>query len=264
MTYGVVRANSFEFGRVIDRTFATVRDNFLNYFLIALVLSGLPTLLAQVVVISMPMTGAEAALGLILRGLIQIVGGVLAFVLQGALVCGTVTYLNGGRAPMGKLVSVGLRAWLPLLGLGICFALAVFVGLILLIVPGLILLVVWAVAVPALIMEHTGVFGAFSRSAELTKGHRWAIFGLGVVFTLAVWIVSGIGGLLVGILFYGGITPGAAMAAHGPLAFVGAFLSAVITAAVSVVTAVAPGVLYVELRASREGVAPQAVAQVFE
>lgn len=264
MTYGAERANTFEFGRVIDRTFATIRDNFLNYFLLALVLTGLPALITQAMTIAMPPTGADAATGFLVRGLVQIVAGLLGLVLQGALVWGTVTYLNGRKASMREVVGVGLRTFLPLLGLGILLGLAVGLGLILLIVPGIMLLVIWAVAVPALVVEKTGVFGAFSRSGVLTKGNRWAVFGLGLLFLVLIWILTAIAGVVVGVLFYGGFTPVAALGAHGPLAYVGALVMGVATAAVGVIGAVPPGVLYVELRQAREGVAPQSVAQVFE
>ena len=57
-------------------------------------------------------------------------------------------------------------------------------------VPGLMMAVAWIVAAPALVVERTGVFGAFSRSAQLTRGRRWVLFALGVIFFIAVFIVQ--------------------------------------------------------------------------
>ena len=78
----------------------------------------------------------------------------------------------------------------------ILFGILVVLGLIVLIVPGIIMAVMWSVVVPITVEERTGIFGAFSRSQELTRGARWTIFGL---FLLIFLIGMGIG--LVGVLF---------------------------------------------------------------
>src|SRR5262249_1244975 len=44
--------------------------------------------------------------------------------------------------------------------------------------PSAILLVMWAVVVPACIVEDLGPVTSLGRSAELTKGFRWKIFGI--------------------------------------------------------------------------------------
>src|SRR3546814_14393610 len=55
----------------------------------------------------------------------------------------------------------------------------------------------WAVVAPALVEERTGVFGAFGRSRELTKGARWKVFGLELILLVAMWIVTLVFGLLI-------------------------------------------------------------------
>ena len=77
--------------------------------------------------------------------------------------------------------------------------LGIFGGAILLLVPGLILAVMWSVVAPACVVERTGVFGAFSRSQELTRGYRWPIFGLYVAFFVLMIIISAVFGVLIGI-----------------------------------------------------------------
>ena len=51
----------------------------------------------------------------------------------------------------------------------------------LLIVPGLYLLTIWAVAAPAIVVERRGAIEAFGRSHELVKGEGWTVFGAIVV-----------------------------------------------------------------------------------
>jgi hypothetical protein len=69
------------------------------------------------------------------------------------------------------------------------------IGLLLLIVPGLYLLTIWAVIAPVVVVEQPGVFESFGRSRALVKGHGWQVFGvivLVVVLLLVVGIVTSI------------------------------------------------------------------------
>ena len=44
------------------------------------------------------------------------------------------------------------------------------------IVPGLILITIWAVVAPSIVVEDKGVFEAFGRSRELVRGNGWKVF----------------------------------------------------------------------------------------
>jgi hypothetical protein len=48
---------------------------------------------------------------------------------------------------------------------------------------------IW-VFVPAIVVERAGALECFGRSMELTKGHRWGIFGILVLITVANWLIS--------------------------------------------------------------------------
>ena len=52
------------------------------------------------------------------------------------------------------------------------------------------------------VVEGTGIGEAFGRSRALTKGHRWAIFGLifiyGIIITLAGFVVLKLSGIAIG------------------------------------------------------------------
>jgi Ni/Fe-hydrogenase subunit HybB-like protein len=61
-------------------------------------------------------------------------------------------------------------------------------GAVALIVPGVLLALMWSLAVPAKVLENRGVTDAMSRSSDLTKGDRGRIF---VIWLLL--IVLGIG-----------------------------------------------------------------------
>jgi hypothetical protein len=59
---------------------------------------------------------------------------------------------------------------------------AVFVACLALIVPGVLLFLMWSLAVPVKVLESKGIFDAMSRSMELTKGSRGRIFVIWVLF----------------------------------------------------------------------------------
>ncbi len=79
---------------------------------------------------------------------------------------------------------------LPLMAVSILFAIGVAIGFVLLIIPGLFLLVIWSVVAPVTVLEHPGVFAAFGRSRELVRGNGWAVFGVIVLVTLVVLVIS--------------------------------------------------------------------------
>ncbi|TIP97719.1 MAG: hypothetical protein E5X61_40330, partial [Mesorhizobium sp.] len=106
--------------------------------------------------------------------------------LQSALVRATIEDLNGKQPSVGDCIKIAVGCFLPTLGIGLLAVLGAGLGLILLIVPGIILWLRWSVAVPVLVQERLGVFGSMARSSDLTKGSRWALFGLFLVMIVAV------------------------------------------------------------------------------
>ena len=78
----------------------------------------------------------------------------------------------------GKIFSRVAPSILPLLGAGLLAGLGIALGFLLLIVPGLYLITIWAVVAPVIVVEKPGVFAAFGRSRELVRGHGWTVFGI--------------------------------------------------------------------------------------
>jgi len=135
---------------------------------------------------------------------------------------------------------------LPLIGLTILFALGIGIGFMLLIIPGFILLLMWAVAVPALVIERDGVASAFRRSAELTKGARWKILGLFLLLAAIYWLLSTLVGL-VGLGMYNAQNVGSDL----PIAnLVG---SVIVGTIFNMLWGTIQPSLYVELRQWKEG-----------
>jgi hypothetical protein len=251
-----------DIARVISGTFQVIGRNIVTFGVLSLVLSGIPT----AIVAFLQAANIEPNAAFALRpGYFQAMGysGLAALItgaiLQGALVYGTVQDMNGQRASIADCLATGLRAFLPLIGLSILLAIAVVFGLVLLIVPGIMMMCAWCVAAPSLVADRTGVFGAFSRSAELTRGNRWRIFALFVVvWVIAMVIAAVIGAVAMALAFGGPLDPIAL--ARSPVQVIGNLISNTLSA---LVTSTGAAVLYVELRRAREGAGPQWLADIF-
>lgn len=73
---------------------------------------------------------------------------------------------------------------------GLIYAVATTVGVMLLIVPGLILVTIWAVAPVAIRLERTGAIQALGRSRELIRGNGLTVFALIISVVLLVFAGS--------------------------------------------------------------------------
>jgi len=122
------------------------------------------------------------------RALLAVAAGVTilgVLWLQGALVVAVDDIRGGGaRLSIGQVFRrVEPRLW-TLLGVGVIAAVGVAGGLILFIVPGLVLLTFWSMAVPAAVLERRGVIDAFRRSMRLVQGDAWRVFAV-ILLTIA-------------------------------------------------------------------------------
>ena len=253
---------SFDFGRVVQRTFKVIGENLLVFSLCALVLISTPAFIGTLLGWKSQLAGNYFSSPAMLGMLVGIGGGLI---LQGLVVHTAVASLNGRQVSFSDAFAVGARFALPLLGLGILQALGVFVGAILLFVPGIILAVMWSVTAPSLVVEKRGVFDSFQRSRDLTRGHRWSIFGLFVVYlilSMIIGAVAGVAGVAAGI---GGMRNAAnTMAGLTPMVVISTLISSLVNGAQAVVVAAGVASIYYELRVTKEGVAPDQLASVFD
>lgn len=109
----------------------------------------------------------------------------LVFLYQG-MVVGLVRDVRDGRRDnsIGELVRSVLPVLMPLIGAGLLTAIGIFFGFILLVVPGVYLLTIWAVTAPVIVVERRGVFDALGRSRQLVRGNGWPVLGAVLVAIL--------------------------------------------------------------------------------
>jgi hypothetical protein len=194
---------------------------------------------------------------------LSLLGGLFAAVLTGMVVVVVTEDVVGRTASFELLWSkVRSRIWRLLL-LSLLVSLLSGLGLALCLAPGIWLWGIWAVAVPALIIENHGVTGALRRSQSLVRGTFWRVWGiraLGFAITLVLGaavsaVVTAIASSVTGDRPVGFLGTGGG----GSLSWTYLLISAVGTAAL--VTLTAPfeasldSLLYVDLRMRKENLA---------
>ena len=183
-----------------------VRRNFATLSMLGLLIAGLPSALnAALATAAAPgvlAAGASSALGaaaIARPGALQILSGLILFVLQPVLLAGVTCVAaadrDGGRASFGASLRAGLQVAFPILGLSMMAGLGASLGAVLLVVPGVVMYLNWIVAVPVRVMEGPGTRRALDRSRALMRGNRWRCLGLLVLTSLAAAALSAAAGL---------------------------------------------------------------------
>jgi hypothetical protein len=180
--------NRIEAGRVIGEAFETYQSHVGPLLGGALIVIGIAGVINGILVVT-------GSLVLVLVG--ALIGLAAGFLYTGYVVKLVQDVRDGRR---DNSVSELLSAATPYIGTlvlnGILAGIAITIGFVLVIVPGLILLTIWAVIAPSIVVENQGVMNAFGRSRELVRGNGWPVFGAIVLAFLIVFAVSLIAGLI--------------------------------------------------------------------
>lgn len=268
MTGVTADGGKIDIGRVVSDTFQVIGRNIAVFGVLGLLLSGLPFAILSVLQAGWVRTqlnqptfdldvGGDQLIGGVGSGLVALVS---SGILQGALIHATVQDLSGAKPTVFGALAMGLRSFLPLLGVGFLFAFAVVCGLVLFIVPGLMIICAWCIAAPVLVADRTGVFGAFRRAADLTRGNRWSIFGLLVVFWIITLVLGTVFNVVLGVSAFGADPLRAAERLLTPVGIVVGVVRQTIT---TLVISAAAAALYVELRRARDGLGAESLREIF-
>ena len=138
---------------------------------------------------------AVAIIGVLLVAVLTWLGAILAvlvsfvglFYLQAALVK-AVEDVRDGRADLSLSQTFGSAQThlAAVIVAGLIASIALAIGFVLFIIPGLVLLTFWCVFIPAIVIEGKSAGESFGRSYELTRGHFWRVLGV-IVLTLLIY-----------------------------------------------------------------------------
>jgi len=245
----------FGVGAIIGNTFTVWLRNIIPIFLASIipqiVVYGVMLLLfgADVLLSQTPAPGNEAQyfIGTIA---LSVLGLVAAAITTAIVVRIAYDSFSGRPVSIGAAISGALPHILPIAVLSFAAALAVGVGALLLIIPGLYLYAMWSVAAPAIVVERAG-FSGLGRSAALTKHYRWPIIGTLFLLGIIIIVISLIVGAIVTAIAVGG----------GIIAAV--ILQLVLYSLMYGPFYVVIAMIYARLRELKEGVVVQDLADVF-
>jgi len=226
---------------VLDASFAIYRSRFATLLLIAVVCRVIPILLAVYFAVTEPTDLLIVArLGASLLSLVVVAIGVGAstFVVSDA-------YLGRETTAQSAFARALPRIW-NLIGISILTSLAVGVGLLMLIVPGLILLAGLLLSPVVAVIESTpSVSEAINRSWQLSRGYKGKLLLTMLVAFLLLLVPS----ITLGAV--GGVAAG--VSADQPVGLAFFVISLVLQVFVYPFVYVVQTVLYYDLRVRKEG-----------
>lgn len=187
---------------------------------------------------------------------LSIIGSmVISSLTQAFLTRATVAQSEGRKASLAECVQASVSVLLPLMALSILTSVGVALGMVLLIVPGIMLMVAWSVAAPAMVEERTGILESIERSNDLTRGARWKIFSLMIAVGFLTWIAT------IAVEQLMGVDSSDPAAAFRDQAYL--LVSILVGTLSSLVTGTAQSAIYVELRNWKDGPGTAYLEQVF-
>jgi hypothetical protein len=234
----------FTAGKAIGDAFRVFRRNAFAFGGVAVALFA-PAIAVEMATVSAPDSSGAWRLGTTLWN-------VLGCLVTAALTHGALAVLDGRTPTVSSLFGAGFGRGLRVLGASMLVGLLTVLGLILLVIPGLIAAAGLYVTTTAVVAEpERSIRASIERSWSLTRGHRWAVLGIGVLFLSIALAVSFGQGVAVEVM---------GEAAAGAVTAVGGIVMSMALGLQSVAAAVT----YHALRAEKEGVAPHDLGAVFE
>jgi hypothetical protein len=248
-----VTQERFRLGPVVGRSFSILFGNIVPFGLLYLAVNA-PSSLYSLTLAGT--SGADEDPGVRLLSLAE---GFLGLIAAAAVTYATVQELRGRRVAFSEFFGRGLAQGGAAIRVALLSGILLILAFIALIIPGLILYTMWWVAIPVAVIERPGAMASLRRSADLTAGNRWRVFGLIIGFFLAIVIGGGLFGMATGAALIYAV--GADQVGVDQATTIVAWLwTAFFMAGQAVLTAVS----YYYLRVAREGVGIDDIAAVFD
>jgi hypothetical protein len=217
-----------DIGRTLERILAVYREQ-------AGVLIPLALLVFVPAALLLALVYSALGYGLLVSLLYTAIATIATYLYEGMVVQSVRDLEDGVRdLTIGGLVRSVLPVLAPVIVASILAGLGITLGFLLLVVPGLILLTLWAVVVPVIVIERPGVLDAFGRSMRLVRPSAIHVFAVLAVLVLVQLVVSFV--LVLVLVAALGIVVGSAVA------------SLVVNTVLAPAVGIAVTVVYLELR----------------
>jgi hypothetical protein len=247
--------SDFRVGNVFSRAWWVFSRNFFTFTLVT-AFASVPSLLMPRSTPGVPANPFEN-LGIVSVLLLLLI--VLGTLSQAVVLYGAFQVMRGRPVDLAESARIGLRRFFSIVGLAIVVPLLIGLASVLLLFPGMMLYMMWFVATPVCVVEQLGPFASMARSRELTKGHRWKIFGMLLLLLIPALVVGAIVGAAAIAVTGGFLTLANALATT-----VGQIVNLAWNAVWTAFFAILIVVAYHDLRVAKEGVDTDQIAAVFE
>lgn len=237
---------TFRIGAVLSKTFTVLGRQFGKFFLLSL-LPMIPALLFTLLTISAARNGTPVAGFGIWSAAAGIITFILQIIAQATTLFGAFQEMRGQPFTVGDSTAMGLRRAVPVIGVALLAGILTGLAALLLVIPGIIVLCMLYVAIPACVIEKLGVTASLGRSSNLTKGYRWPIFGIMLLVAVVGLIIM----FVLGFLTFGNFVALQILV----------FAWKVIATAFGAVLA---AVIYHDLRVAKEGIDIENLANIFD
>ncbi|MGO9743444.1 MAG: hypothetical protein ACLPN5_18400 [Roseiarcus sp.] len=245
----------FAVGRALSRAFSIFGQGFAK-FLLLMAVAYLPVVLLQlllprtagVIVHSSPMFFVRPVAFWFLQMIASAIG-------NAACLFGAYQIMRGEFFTFAQSLTGGLRRFGPVLGTSMLGGLLAGLATVLLLVPGVIVMCAIYVAIPACVIETLGPRASLERSRELTKGRRWAIFGLLLIVIVGAIVIQSGAGIVIRLVY---------LSLRSYAFWFQLAVSFAVQVFFAAFGAVLCAVVYHDLRVEREGIDVDQLAAVFE
>lgn len=177
-----------------------------------------------------------------------------SYLLIPAIIYTSYQSLRGEKPAFDKTLLVMIRCAIPVILTGLAMLLVFAAGLVLLIFPAIIWGMMYYVSIPVAVIEGEDPISSLKRSAALTDGYKWTLFGLGFKLGLVLLIPTY-------ILAFALLGKGYPNQADFQIYFYSVMVLAVFVKAWQ---ATAVAVAYYDLRWLKEGVGVEEYASIFD
>jgi hypothetical protein len=177
-----------------------------------------------------------------------IIGAIAGKLAQAACFRAVADAYLGETANWRSSLAFAFRRLHSVIWVSILSAIAIAVGTIACIIPGIYLWAAFYVAIPVVLLEGQGGFKALGRSRHLVSGRWWGTFGVALVGTVMTAIIGSVLALLIAALSLTRSDQG------DIVAFIASTASGTVASLITTPAAAAfATVLYIDLRVRKEG-----------